>query len=73
MSEAVKIKAGIPSTKCRNKKQTKDEQIRELQACLATLEHPAEMAAVSKEPLVSQCPFEFPHCVASHHHSVLKR
>jgi adenosylmethionine-8-amino-7-oxononanoate aminotransferase len=54
MSEAAKIKAGIPSTKRRSKKQTKDEQIRELQARLATLEHPDEMAAVSREPLVSR-------------------
>jgi len=53
MTEAAKIKAGIPSTRRRTKKPTKDEQIRELHARLAALEHPDEATAVSKEPLVS--------------------
>lgn len=54
MTDAAKIKAGIPPTKRRSKKQTKDDQIRELKAHLATLEHPDEATAVSKEPLVGQ-------------------
>jgi len=53
MTEAAKIKAGIPTAKRRTKKPTKDEQIRELQARLAALEYPDEAAGVSKEPLVS--------------------
>jgi len=53
MTEAVKIKAGIPSTRRCTKKPTKDEQIRELQARLAALEDPDEATAISKEPLVS--------------------
>lgn len=53
MTEAAKIKAGIPSTKSRAKKPTKDQQIRELEARLAALERPDEAATVSKEPLVS--------------------
>ena len=52
MTEAAKIKAGIPTTKRRGKKPTKDEQIRELQARLTALENPDEAATVSKEPLV---------------------
>jgi hypothetical protein len=52
MSEGAKLKAGIPSTKRRTKKTTKDDQIRELQARLAVLERPDDTAAVSKDPLV---------------------
>jgi len=53
MTEAAKLKAGIPSVRRRTKKPTKDEQIRELQARLAALEDPDESATISKEPLVS--------------------
>jgi len=53
MTEAAKTKAGIPSARRCTKKPTKDEQIRELQARLASLEHPDETATISKEPLVS--------------------
>lgn len=54
MTEAARVKAGIPSGKRRAKKVTKDERIRELQARLAAAENPHEAPAVSKEPLVSQ-------------------
>ena len=57
MTEAAKIKAGIPSTKHRTKKRTKDKQIQELKARLATAEQPDKMVAVSKDPLVSWQPF----------------
>ena len=50
MSEAAKQKAGIP-TKRRQKKVTKDETIRELQARIAALETPGG-EPFSKEPLV---------------------
>ena len=60
MTEAAKIKARIPTTKCHTKK-TKDEQIRELQARLDALENPDEAAAVSKEPLVSWPSSHTPH------------
>jgi hypothetical protein len=53
MTEAAKLKAGIPSAKHRPKKQTKDDRIRKLQARLAAIEHPDEASAASKEPLVS--------------------
>ena len=53
MTEAAKIKVGIPSTKRRTKKPTKDEQIRQLEARLAAFEHPDETTPVSNEPLVS--------------------
>jgi len=53
MTEAAKVKAGIPSGKRRTKKPTKDEQIRELQARLTAAENPHEAIAVSREPLVS--------------------
>ena len=50
MSDAAKQKAGI-AIKKRQKKATKDETIRELQARVATLENPAQ-ESFSKEPLV---------------------
>jgi hypothetical protein len=53
MTGAAKIKAGIPVTKRRSKKQTKDDKIRELEARLALMESPDDATAVSKEPLVS--------------------
>lgn len=53
MTDAAKIKAGIPPANRRVRKQTKNDQIRELQARLAAVEHPDEVTAVSKEPLVS--------------------
>ena len=53
MTEAAKVKAGIPSAKRCTKGLTKDEKIRELEARLATFEHPDEAVAISKEPLVS--------------------
>lgn len=56
MTEAAKIKAGIPG-KRRTRKPTKDEQIRELQARLAAVQRPDEAAVVSKEPLVSSSHF----------------
>ena len=53
MTEAAKIKAGIPSTKRRTKKPTKDKQIPQLEARLTAFEHPDETTPVSNEPLVS--------------------
>ena len=53
MTEAAKIKVGIPFAKRRTKKPTKDEQIRRLEARLAALEHPDEATPVSNKPLVS--------------------
>ena len=54
MTEAAKIKAGIPSAKRRTKKPTKDEQIQELKARLAAVEFPDDKTvAVLKNPLVS--------------------
>lgn len=55
ITEAAKVKAGIPSTQRCTKRQTKDERIRELQAHLDALENPLvdETTVVSKEPLVS--------------------
>jgi hypothetical protein len=53
MSEAAKVKAGISSVKRRTKKLSPTERIRELEACIATMENPDEAAAVSKEPLIS--------------------
>lgn len=55
MTEAAKVKAGIPSSRRCTKKQTKDERIRELEARLDVWESPPadETTAVSKEPLVS--------------------
>lgn len=50
MSDAAKRKAGI-KTKRRQKRVTKDETIRELQARIAALENPDE-ESFSKEPLV---------------------
>lgn len=50
MSDAAKVKAGIP-TKKRAKRVTKDETIRELKAKLASLENPGG-EPFSKEPLV---------------------
>ena len=52
MSQAAKIRAGVP-TKHQNKKVTKDEKIRLLEARLTTLEHPNNTTAISKDPLVS--------------------
>ena len=52
MTEAAKIKAGIPGKRC-TRKPTKDEQIHELQARLAAVQCPDEAAVVSKEPLVT--------------------
>lgn len=52
MSQAAKIRAGVP-TKRQNKKVTKDEKIRLLEARLAALEHPDDTATISKDPLVS--------------------
>ena len=56
MTDAARIKAGIPPAKRRTKKMTKDEQIRELQARLAATEYPDEATVVSKDPLVSHGP-----------------
>ena len=68
MSEAAKIKAGIP-TKRRSKRQTKDDHIRELEARLAAFERPDEAAAaVSKEPLVSRAILSSP-TLTSHSNS----
>ena len=54
MTEAAKIKAGIPVKPC-PKKQTQANQIRELEARLAAFKRPDEVTTiVSKEPLVSR-------------------
>ncbi|KAF9779735.1 hypothetical protein BJ322DRAFT_1113033 [Thelephora terrestris] len=74
MTEAAKIKAGIP-TKKRTKAPTKNDQIRELQARLAAFEHPDETAALSKEPLFMRdsviispfTPFHFLYLTPHHH------
>jgi len=50
MTNATKQKAGI-KTKQRPKRMTKDQTIKELQACLDALENPDE-ELFSKEPLV---------------------
>ena len=55
MTNAAKIKAGIP-TKRRTKKPSQKEQIRELEARLEAFEHPDETPPISKEPLVSPVP-----------------
>ncbi|KAF9780981.1 hypothetical protein BJ322DRAFT_1112370 [Thelephora terrestris] len=51
MTNATKIKAGIPTAKRQTKKISKADQIRELKAHLATFEHPDDSDSVSKEPL----------------------
>lgn len=53
MSKAAKVKAGIKPAKHHTKKATKDEQIHQLQAELAALKNPDQIAPVSKEPLVN--------------------
>jgi hypothetical protein len=54
MTEAAKLKAGIPSKKRQAKALSKADQIRLLEARLAAFEHPDDdAAAVLKEPLVS--------------------
>lgn len=53
MTEAAKIKAGIPSTKRQNKKVTKDDKIRLLEARIAAFEHPDDAVTISRDPLVS--------------------
>jgi hypothetical protein len=54
MTNTAKIKAGIPTAKRQTKKISKADQIRELEARLATFEHPDDGNFISKEPLVSQ-------------------
>ncbi|KAF9787410.1 hypothetical protein BJ322DRAFT_1019832 [Thelephora terrestris] len=55
MTEAAKLKAGIPSKKCQAKALSKADQICLLEARLASLEHlDDDAAAVSKEPLFSR-------------------
>jgi hypothetical protein len=56
MTDAAKIRAGIP-TKRQSKKLSKGDQIRELQARLDAFERPNDTATVSKEPLVSENTF----------------
>lgn len=51
MTNAAKIKAGIP-TKKQQRGRTKDEQIRELKALVAAANNTDDTAAISKEPLV---------------------
>ena len=51
MTNSVRIKAGISSTK-RQHSQTKEEQIHELKALVAAANSPDDVAAASKEPLV---------------------
>jgi hypothetical protein len=54
MTEAAKIRAGISTKKGKAKALSKADQIRLLEARLASFEHPDDDAAdVSKEPLVS--------------------
>ena len=52
MTNSVRIKAGISSTKWQHG-QTKEEQIHELKALVAAANSPDDVAAASKEPLVS--------------------
>ena len=55
MTNSVKIKARIPSTK-QQRGQTKNQWLRELEALAATAKNPDDVSAVSKKPLVSQWP-----------------
>jgi hypothetical protein len=62
MTEAAKIKAGIPSTKRQSKKPSKAEQIRILEARIAAFENPDDddTMPISQEPLVSPLLSFFP-------------
>ncbi|KAF9787362.1 hypothetical protein BJ322DRAFT_1017299 [Thelephora terrestris] len=53
MTTAAKIRAGIPTTK-RQKKATKDDKIRALEARLAAFEQPDDAVAISQDPLFTR-------------------